>query len=406
MKVAIISIGNELLNGKTVNSNASYIGGKLYEIGIVVEEIFTIRDEDDAIRNTLAEAVAKFDAIVITGGLGPTHDDITKKNVAAFFNSPLRFHEVVWERIEQRFRRRGKEIPVINREQAFFPEKARMIDNPVGSAPGMHFEENGKHVFVLPGVPKEMQAMIDGYVVPFLQKAAHLPPIRVHLYRTTAIAESNIYERCKELFQRYPDYEIAFLPKITGVDVRIADRTSGDAYPAFEKAFLDIVGKYVYARGNREIEEVIGELLRQQQKTLAVAESCTGGLVQNRITNVPGSSDYFMGGMVTYSNESKIQHLGVPREVLERYGAVSEEVAREMAAGVRSALSTDIGISTTGIAGPGGATPAKPVGLIYIGIATAEKDFARRFVFGKDRLINKQQGAMAALELLRRELTG
>ena len=406
MRVGIISIGNELLNGRTVNSNASYIGGRLYNIGIVVEQVVTVRDDEDAIRRALQDALGRMEAVIVTGGLGPTHDDITKKVLADFFHSRLIFDEAVLQKVQERFRRRGMIMPETNRNQALFPEKAKKIDNPVGTAPGMHFEHEGKHIFVLPGVPKEMQEMIDSYVAPFLQKIAHMEPITVHFYRTTGVAESKLYQLCKELFDRYPEYEIAFLPKIAGVDIRIAEKPGGDSYEEFEKILYEKIGKYVFTKGDEELEAVVGRLLREQGLTISVAESCTGGLIQDRLTNVPGSSDYFLGGMVTYSNESKIKHLGVTKQSLEKYGAVSEAVAREMAAGVRKAMTTDIAISTTGIAGPSGATPEKPVGLIYIGIATTEKVTVRRFVLGVERLINKQQGAVAALELLRRELLG
>ncbi|RMF57418.1 MAG: competence/damage-inducible protein A [Calditrichaeota bacterium] len=404
MKVAIISIGNELLNGRTINTNASYIGKKLFEIGIVVEQILTIRDEADAIRSALNQTLPNFDALILTGGLGPTHDDITKKVLADYFHSPMTFDETILHKIEERFRKRGMKMPETNREQAYFPSKAQKIENPIGTAPGMHFHQDNKHVFVLPGVPQEMERMTDEYIVPFLRKTAKLPELAVHLYRTTGIAESKIYQLCKELFTRYPNFEIAFLPKLTGVDVRIIERQPTGNYHHFEEQLLKIIGKYVYSFEEEELEEVIGKLLKQEGLTISVAESCTGGLIQDRITNVPGSSEYFMGGMVTYSNESKLKFLGVEKEILEKFGAVSEPVAEQMALGIRRVMGTDIGLSTTGIAGPTGATPEKPIGLLYVGLATPEKVLSRKFQLGQDRLINKLQGSVAALEYLRRYL--
>lgn len=410
MRAIIISIGNELLNGKTVNSNASFIGGQLYSIGIITEQVLTIRDQGEAIEQALRQALDQFDIIITTGGLGPTHDDITKKVIADFFGSPMVFNEEILHKIEERFERRGLQMPEINREQAYVPEKARLIDNPVGTAPGMHFQESGKHVFVLPGVPGEMKAMMEQSVLPFLETLSDRPPIDVHFYRTTGIAESKAYELCRSLFEAHPAYEIAFLPKFTGLDIRIAVRRdrleSSGEYQNFESALYQLIGKYIYVKGNAELEEVVGGLLRKRGLTLAVAESCSGGMIQSKITDIPGSSDYFLGGVVAYSNESKRKLLGVRGATLEKHGAVSEETAGEMAAGVLKKFGASVALSTTGIAGPGGATADKPVGLVYFGLATADEIIIRRLVFGADRLMNKERSAQAALEILRRYLLG
>ncbi len=409
MKATIISIGNELLNGKTVNSNATFIGGQLYEIGIVTEQILTIRDDADEIAGSLQNALSKNDVIIVTGGLGPTHDDITKKVVADFFESELVFDATVMQAVEERFRKRGLKMPEVNRNQALVPDKARLINNPVGTAPGMHFHESGKHVFVLPGVPREMKAQMQGDIIPLLQSLTNTGRIDVHFYRTTGITESKLYEKCQALFQQYSEYEIAFLPKFTGVDIRIAVKESAARavpFSEFETTFYQIAGKYIYTKGNKELEEAVGDILREKEMTLAVAESCTGGLIGHKITNIAGSSEYYLGGILPYSNENKIRFLDVRAESLEQYGAVSDVVAKEMAAGARRNIGSDIALSTTGIAGPGGATPEKPVGLLYVGFATAEKVVARKFQLAGDRLINKQQGAQFALELLRRELMG
>ncbi|RMH75546.1 MAG: competence/damage-inducible protein A [Calditrichaeota bacterium] len=408
MQAVIISIGNELLNGKTVNSNATFIGGKLYEIGIPTREIVAVGDDGEQIQAALRRALEQAEVVILTGGLGPTHDDITKKTVAEFFGASLVFNEAILKKVEERFRRRGMTMPEINRNQALVPEKARLLDNPVGTAPGMHFQQEGKHVFVLPGVPREMKAIMEGSVIPFLEQQTGMTAPEVHFYRTTGIAESKLYEKLADLLEAYP-YEVAFLPKFTGVDMRIVVRGDSPAkgkYPEFEKALYARAGQYIYATEEKELEAVIGEMLRERGLTLAVAESCTGGLLQDKITNVPGSSEYFMGGMVTYSNESKMKFLGVKETSLREHGAVSEVVAKEMAEGVRRAVGTDVALSTTGIAGPTGATPQKPVGLIYIGLATAEKVVARKFVLTQDRRLNKELGAQLALDLLRRDLLG
>ncbi len=410
MIAEIISIGNELLNGKTVNTNATFIARQLYEIGISIGWIQTIGDEASAIRQALELALQRAEVVVVTGGLGPTHDDITKKTVAEFFGKALIFREDLLEKVRERFARRGIKMPEINRNQALVPEGVQLMDNPVGTALGMIFEQEGKFIFVMPGVPREMKAMMEGSVIPFLQKRCPECRVQVNLFRTTGIPESSIYERIAKDLLEFSSYEIAFLPKFTGVDVRVIRRgkdiTDQDKFRRFTRMLYERIGNFIYTTEDKELEEVVGELLRERNLTIAVAESCTGGLVQDKITDVPGSSDYFMGGLVTYSNEAKMKFLGVQKESLRQHGAVSEVVAREMAAGVRQAVGTDLAVSTTGIAGPTGATPTKPVGLVYIGLASKKMVFARKFLFGNDRRINKERAAQAALDLVRRYLQG
>ncbi len=409
MKAIVISIGNELLSGKTVNTNAAFISGKLHELGIETLRVVTIGDDGAAIQRQLAEAVKQADVVITTGGLGPTHDDITKRAVTEFFGSRLVFREAILRNIEERFRRRGVPMPAVNRNQAMVPQEAELIDNPVGTAPGMLFRRRKTLIFVLPGVPREMQAMMQEFVVPFLKKQGRLEPIRVWQYRTTGIAESRIYQICQDILEEFRDYEVAFLPKFTGVDIRVAVKAASPnagRFAEFETELYRRIGTYIYTQGEEELEAVVGRLLKEKGLTIAVAESCTGGLVQDRITNVSGSSEYFLGGMVTYSNESKMKFLGVREASLKTHGAVSDVVAREMAVGVREAMGTGIGVSTTGIAGPTGATPEKPVGLIYIGLSAGETLLARRFVFTNDRRLNKELGAQAALEMVRRYLLG
>lgn len=408
MKSTIISIGNELLNGKTLNSNATYIGNALFEIGIPVHKIITIGDDNAEIIKTVDHAIRDSQIIIVTGGLGPTHDDITKNALADFFDTKLVFNEEIMHKIEERFKRRGMKLPPINQNQAMVPEIAQLIDNPVGTAAGMLFKKNGNFIFVLPGIPKEMQAIMTNSVIPFLKENCQLTDIQVHLYKTTGIPESKIYQICKDLFEEYHLYEIAFLPKYTGVEIRIAVynnlTTQKDAYQLFEKELYRRIGKYIYTKGQQELEEVIGELLKKHQLTISVAESCTGGSIQDKLTNVPGSSEYFMGGITVYSNESKVKYVGVKESSLRRFGAVSDEVAREMAIGTRLSFKTDLALATTGIAGPTGATETKPVGLIFIALATSNKVISKKFIFGNDRRLNKEAGAQAALEMLRRDL--
>lgn len=410
MEAVILSIGNELLNGKTVNSNATYISRRLFEIGVIPRKIITVGDQREDMLRSLDEAMQQADVVITTGGLGPTHDDITKKVVAEYFKANLIFNQAVFDKIRKKFEDRGLKMPEVNREQALVPDNAQLIDNPVGSAPGMLFTQNAKRVFVLPGVPREMQAMVDKFVVEYLKKNFRSEHITLKLYRTTGIAESRIYELCRDLFDHYPTYEIAFLPKFIGVDLRIilrgTDAQDLQSYRKFEEALLERIGKYVYTTDESELEEVVGNLLAERGLTLSVAESCTGGLLQDRITNVAGSSRYFLGGMVAYSNKCKVEFLGVKESSLRKYGAVSEPVAGEMATGIRERMGADLALSTTGIAGPTGATPEKPIGLTYIGLAAADRTLVKKFQFTRERRLNKELGAQAALELLRRFLLG
>ena len=410
MEAILISIGNELLNGRTTNTNATFIAGKLFEIGIRTRKVVTIGDDQEGIRQALGEALTEADLVILTGGLGPTHDDVTKKAVADYFDAPLALDPAILKRVEDRFRKRGMAMPEVNRNQALVPRGARILENPIGTAPGLHFSRQGREVFVLPGVPKEMKALVEGAVLPYLSRKTGRQSTRVEQFRTTGIAESRLYEKLKDLLDAHPEFEVAFLPKFTGVDIRVIFRgkvaENAQRWQAFEHALVERIGQYIYARGQEELEAVVGRLLRENKLTLAVAESCTGGLLQDRITNVSGSSTYFLGGMVTYSNQSKMQLLGVQEASLANYGAVSEVVAREMAAGVQRIFQASYALSTTGIAGPTGASPTKPVGLVYVGLAGPEGVVARRFQFVQDRRLNKELAAQAALDFLRRALLG
>lgn len=406
MRASIISIGNELLNGRTINTNATYIGAALHEIGVPARKVITIRDDIEEITKTLSHAINESNVVIITGGLGPTHDDITKNAAAKFFGSKMVFNKSIMRKMEARFRKRSMKMPEVNRNQALVPHNAELLENPVGTAAGLLFKQDGKFVFVLPGIPQEMQAMMSGSIVPFLRENFELKEIGVHTYRTTGIPESRIYEICKDLFDRHTTLEIAFLPKYTGVEIRVSDWTndSEGKYNLFESDLYRRIGKYIYAKGQEELEQVVGNLLRKRRQTVSISESCTGGLIQDKLTDVSGCSDYFIGGITAYSNKSKVAFLGVKESTLKEFGAVSDEVAREMSIGTKRIFGTDYSLSTTGIAGPVGATKTKPVGLVYISLAGPRKVISKKFVFGNDRRLNKEAGAQAALEMLRREL--
>ncbi len=410
MKAELLTIGNELLIGHTVNTNAAYLGRALASVGVLVRRAVTVGDERDEIVAALEEAWRRADVLVTTGGLGPTHDDITKKAVAEFCGVELEFHPEIMQKVREAFARRNMEMPAPNEDQAWLPKGAILIDNPIGTAVGLHFRRDGKHCFVLPGVPSEMRQMTDAYVVPTLRELSGGLVFRRRVLRTTGIAESALYELLgepREVESR--GVKVAFLPQFAGVDIALSvgpldAATAEKLLDEAEAWFRQRVGRWIYGRDDQKLEEVVAELFFKTGKTVATAESCTGGLLANRLTDVSGSSNYFDRGVVTYSNASKMQILGVREETLAHHGAVSEQTAREMAEGVRRISGTDFGVSTTGIAGPTGGTPEKPVGLVYIGFAGPDGSYVEKHQFRKDRLENKFRATQAALAVLWREL--
>lgn len=413
MRAEIITIGDELLIGQVINTNASYIGKKLSEIGISVTRIVSVGDVEKEIIDELKYAIENFEVVILTGGLGPTHDDVTKNAICKLFNTRLIFNEEVFNQVKEFLAKHGRtEINEANRSQAFVPEKAKIINNYWGTAPGFLFEENGKIVIAMPGVPKEMKGMMENFVINYLGQRSGKNVIKQREMKTTGIPESHLYEELKDTIEEIQKFcKVAFLPSALGVKIRITVKAKNqneaeNIINEAEKRIKAKVGKYIYGVDAEELEEVIGKLLTERGFKLAVAESCTGGLIADKITNIPGSSKYFERGIVAYSNEAKIQLLGVPEELIKNYGAVSREVAEAMAKGVREISGADIGISTTGIAGPTGATPTKPIGLVWIGYSDKNETFAKEFRFGDDRLENKQRASQMALEILRRKLLG
>ncbi len=408
MKAEVISIGDELLIGQTVNSNASFLAEGLTRLGIESKWIVTVGDNRSDLLAALATAMQRSDLVIVTGGLGPTHDDITKNVAAEFFESGFTFHPEILDEIRHRFKQRGIEPAANNAEQAQVPDKATIIPNPIGTAPGLIFEQDEAKCIILPGVPGEMKAMCEQTVFQMFSGLGKV--IVFKTLRTTGLPESTLFERMGDISEVEQFAKVAFLPKAAGVDVRLTatgtDKTA--CQQNIEKAirlFEDRVGKYIYAHDDKAIEQIVAQQLLATGKTIAVAESCTGGLLAHKLTNIPGSSGYFERGVVTYSNEAKMELLAVPKEILQRHGAVSEQTAKAMASGVRRLAETDFGLSTTGIAGPSGGTPEKPVGLVFIGIAQGEESIARRFVFTKDRLRNKERTVQATLDILRTELS-
>jgi nicotinamide-nucleotide amidase len=411
MKSAIITIGDELLIGQIINTNQAYIAQRLNSVGVSVERMLTVGDDLSAILQVFRECWAAYQVVIVTGGLGPTHDDITKKAVCEFFHTGLISRPDLREAIEKLLAKRGAKWGPTAEEQTLFPEKAAVIPNPVGTAAGIQFVEGGKYFMVLPGVPYEMKEMVDGSIVPLLASRVTGSVIRHLTLRTTGATESMLAGQIGDVNAFLHGARLAFLPSPTGVRLRITlqdtnAETADRRMRAVEETIRAKVGRYIYGTGEAELEEVLGRILAERKLTIAIAESCTGGLIADKLTDVSGSSVYLDRGMVTYSNRSKTELLGVPEELLARTGAVSQEVAEAMAAGARQRSGTDIGLSTTGIAGPTGGSHEKPVGLVWIGYSDASQTFAKRYLFGEGRLRVKERAAVAALELVRRTVLG
>jgi len=404
MKAEIITIGDEILYGQTIDTNSAYIGEKLNELGIEIVYKTTVGDNIKNICDALENALNRADIIIATGGLGPTNDDVTKKAVVRVFKRNLVFHEEILRKVEEGFKRRGISMPKINQNQALLPQGSKAIPNQWGSAPGIFIEEERKLFFSLPGVPLEMRSMMESDVLKILSRKAKTKIFQKRL-RTTGVPESVIYEKVEPLIRLRTGVFFAFLPSYSGVDIKLTSRLK-ESLEDVEKRIKAILGDCIYGERDITLEEVVGKLLLEKGKTISVAESCTGGLIGKKFTNVSGSSQWFERGVISYSNRAKMELLDIPGDILEKYGAVSEKVAILMAEGIRKISKTDYGLSATGIAGPTGGTKEKPVGLVYIGFAHESGSFTQKSIFGEDRNTNRERTAQAALNLVRLFLQG
>ncbi len=399
----IISIGNELLSGLTINTNAAFIGDKLTTIGINVSRILTISDTPLTIVNALREIDNDTQIVIVTGGLGPTPDDLTKNAIADFFKTELILDDRTLQRIRQIFEGRGMTMPDINRDQAMIPAIANVIPNKYGTAPGLEINYDNKMYYFLPGVPYEMKMLIDEYLLDILSRKYQPAKPDIHVFRTNGLAESKLYEKVKNILDSIGNtYDIAFLPKTSGVDLRIKSRPGEKLDQSDLDKIREQISENIYSELYHTLPEIIGKLLIENKYSLAVGESFTGGTLSDWISNVPGCSQYFMGSVIAYSNESKNQFLHVPAQVIRRYGAVSSQTVEHMVRGIQRQFKTDCAIASTGIAGPGGGSKQKPVGLCYLAAARHEHLLVKKYNFGKDRRTNKERGAAAGLELLRR----
>lgn len=416
MKAQIISVGNELLIGDTVNTNASWLGDYLTRAGFEVTYIHTISDDLEQIKDTLTFALEHSDLVISTGGLGPTHDDMTKKAVADLYKVGFKLNEPTLEYIKKMFRERNIPFSSSNHAQAEVPENCEVLINKTGTAPGMWFYENETALAVLPGVPYEMKYLMEKGVHEKIRKVFTESEYLLSRYlKTAGIGESTLSDDVLGDMSKYFDngVSMAYLPAPGGVTLRLnAKGVSKEEAEDHLKKITDVIyekaGKYIYGEGKEfELSEAVGKLLKDSDLFLATAESCTGGLVSNSITDKSGSSAYFKGGIVSYANSVKIEQLGVDQKDLEQYGAVSKQVALQMAKGVSEQLKADIGVSTTGVAGPTGGTPDKPVGTVWMGYYQKNgPHFAIKAMFTKDRLINKERTKMVLLEITRRQLKG
>jgi len=401
MNVGLITIGNELLSGFTVDTNSSWIGQSLIEVGASVSWHLTVKDDPIQIKSALDNIPEDCKVLLITGGLGPTHDDITQNILFDYYNIKSVFDKEYWESLNSRMKIRGRSLPEINKNQAMSPEagKGNVIPNTIGTARGIHIFNNDIDIFAMPGVPNEMKKMMNDTVLPWIYDKTK-NKIHVHTLRTTGIMESSLAEMISDIIEVSKNIEISFLPQFTGVDIRM---TSSDKKPLLkvQKSVKERIGKYIYGTGLDVLENVVGKMLIQRNLTLSTAESCTGGLLGHRLTNAPGSSKYYLGGVNSYSNDMKIDVINVDKEILNKHGAVSKEVSIEMSKGIRDLLKSDIAISITGIAGPGGGTKEKPVGLVYITLIHDDIIMNKEFTFFKERLLNKQLSSQVALNMIR-----
>jgi nicotinamide-nucleotide amidase len=415
MDIELVTIGDELLLGFTIDTNGPYLARRLAEIGVRVVRRSTAGDRAEDIAAVVAEGLARTGAVITTGGLGPTADDLTKPAIAALFGRSMRLDQALVEWLEERFRELGYRggMPRPNLQQAMIPEGARVLHNRHGSAPGIWLEdESGRWVAMLPGVPREMRGMTEDTILPLLRERVGegCETVLSCTLRTTGIGESALAERLGELARDVDGLSVAYLPGWEGADLRLtlrAVRAEGERIiGAAAQRLRERAEPYVYGADGTDLAAIVLEMCRMKGLTIATAESCTGGMLGGRITAVPGSSDVFLGGIVAYDNAVKTRLLGVESGLIEAHGAVSEEVATAMAAGARERLGAGIGIGITGIAGPDGGTPEKPVGTVWIAVhfPWGARALGRRYVGDREEI--RMRACQAALDVVRRGLNG
>ncbi|QMU30035.1 competence/damage-inducible protein A [Adhaeribacter radiodurans] len=406
----IITIGDEILYGQIVDTNSAFIGTELGKIGIKVKQITSVSDDATHIKKSFDDARSRANIILITGGLGPTKDDLTKSTLAQYFGVGLKLDEQSLLDVTEIFRRHGREVTELNRQQAFLPENCEPVRNVLGTAPGMWFEVDNKIMVSMPGVPFEMKRMMTDIVLPRLQQYFRLPKINHKVIMTIGIGESFLAEKIADWEDNLPkNIKLAYLPNLGSVRLRLTglDTGIGDLEAQMQAEvdkLSNIIPEYIFAYGEVSLPQAIGNLLKKHYLTISTAESCTGGNIAHKLTTIPGSSAYYKGGIISYDNAVKVEQLGVSETTLETFGAVSEETVSEMAQNVRLLLKTDIGIATSGIAGPTGGTTEKPVGTIWIAYADAHQTVTKKLNFNRTRELNIEYTTMMALNLVRQSL--
>ncbi|QBD86449.1 competence/damage-inducible protein A [Clostridium tetani] len=408
MNAEIIAVGTEILLGDIVNTNAQFLSQELAEMGISVYHQSVVGDNGNRLKEELTESFKRSNIVITTGGLGPTKDDLTKEIGAEYFNRKMFLHEESLKNIKNYFKKQGKNLSKNNEKQAYFPEKSTILPNNFGTAPGCIMEKDDKFLIMLPGPPKEIIPMFKDYVIPYLKKFNEGVLISKVL-RICGMGESKVVTEINHLIENQTNPTVAPYAKDNEVTLRLTAKAKNEKealsliYP-LEKKIRDILGNNIYGTDSDTLEGVIGKFLIENNLSIATAESCTGGLLCGRLVNYPGISKCLVEGIVSYSNNSKMNRIGVKKETLNTFGAVSEETAIEMAKGVANSSGADIGISTTGIAGPSGGTYEKPVGLVYIGYYMQGKSFAKKFIFPGDRQSMRNKTVTVALDYLRKNL--
>ena len=410
MRADIITIGDEILIGQIVDTNSAWIAARLGEIGVSIRRKYSIGDRREEIIDAVEESLAKSELVIITGGLGPTKDDITKRVLAEMFHSPMVCDQETYERVERMMTARGIAFNDLNKGQAMVPECCTVLANHKGTAPGMWFEREGRVVVSLPGVPFEMEALMLESVLPKVSEHFDLAAVVHKTAITYGLAESMMAEHIAAWEDALPPHlHLAYLPSPSQLRLRLSayDMDKAQAEKEIDEQFeqlLPLLGDYFVGWGDTTVQSAVAKLLLEKGATLSAAESCTGGALSAKFTAMSGASEYFGGGVVSYDNSVKENVLGVSRENLDTYGAVSEQVARQMAEGVRRVCGTTYGVATTGIAGPSGGTPDKPVGTVWMAVATPTRTIAKVVVHGKIRAVNIERAATAAINMLRLEL--
>jgi nicotinamide-nucleotide amidase len=409
LSAEIIAIGSELLTPDRTDTNSLWLTEKLNGIGIEVKLKTVVGDDEMRLEEVIKDALKRSEIVITTGGLGPTEDDITRQVSAQAIGRELVFREDLAEELRERFRRWGREMPKINKRQAFIIEEARVLPNPNGSASGMLVDLEGKFLAVLPGPPRELKPMFEDFVLPEFKKLAGKIIVRRKILRVSGMGESAVDEAVAPIYKNYKNVQTSILFNRSEVEIHIIARSESETEAEeilrdLSEKIVEKLGIAVFTTEGELMEEVVGRLLTEKNKTLSVAESCTGGLIGERLTDVAGSSRYFIEAVVAYANEAKIRTLNVPKDLIETRGAVSAEVAEAMAKGMRERAETDFAVSVTGIAGPAGGTQEKPVGTVFIGYADDVRVKSLKIILPGDRYLIRWRASQAALDYLRRQI--